>query len=233
MSIDNNNKNKVYSRIRQALYSIAKKLHLKGYYNCKEYDLSYSNIANGALAISYIRMKRESHPLIPIWDNEMEPMFVPNNDKENTYRLGKPVVLSRNDLKGLYRDVYYFVKDERSSGKPIIKEHLEILIFKDQTKDLIGTFGEKFAPILKDLSDMLNKGTKWSEACDILGLKRDWKKALLKELSRINPSLVKRLEGASLKASTIRMRKMREKRKAEKLSNSTIVESVQILPNWV
>jgi hypothetical protein len=206
--------NSVYTRISKVACGIAKKAHKLDKFVLGQYGLSYATIAEGSiaiLAISAVRNGLDLNTILDLPDSHWDPLD------------------SNIGLKAIGRSVWRYIWQEKSIGKPIVKEHLDSLTCRDSNRVLHG-LGYNLPKVANDIVALVQEGHKIREVASLLGLPKDWKSGLRWELSKLNPELAKILASKPKKISNRAAANRRAylKRKADKEAVSVVV-----LPQWV
>jgi hypothetical protein len=206
--------NSVYTRISKVACGIAKKAHKMDKYVLGQYGLSYGSIAEGSIAILAISAARNGLDLNTI-------LYLPDSHWE--------ALDSNIGLKAIGRAVWRYIWQEKSIGKPIVKEHLDSLTCRYSNRVLHG-LGYNLSKLANEIVALVKEGHKIREVASLLGLPKNWKAGLKWELSKLNPELAKILASKPKKISNRAAANRRAylKRKADKE-----VVSVVVLPQWV
>ena len=206
--------NSVYTRISKVACGIAKKAHKMDKYVLGQYGLSYGSISEGSiaiLAISAVRNGVDLNTILDLPDSHWDPKDI---------NIG---------VKAVGRAVWRYIWQEKSIGKPIVKEHLDSLVSRDSNRVLHG-LGYNLSKLANDIVSLVQEGHKIREVASLLGLPKDWKSGLRWELSKLNPELAKILAS---KPKNISNRAAANRRAYLKRKADKEVVSVVVLPQWV
>ena len=206
--------NSVYTRISKVACGIAKKAHKMDKYVLGQYGLSYGSIAEGSIAILTLSLARSNSD----WLTKL--------DENDSIWDSKDIHIG---VKAIGRAVWRYIWQEKSIGKPIVKEHLDSLTCRDSNRVLHG-LGYNLSKLANDIVALVQEGHKIREVASLLGLPKDWKSGLRWELSKLNPELAKILASKPKKISNRAAANRRAylKRKADKEAVSVVV-----LPQWI